>query len=111
MQSKAKTVDDYLSALPPDRHAELKPLRKLIRRTLPQAEETMAYGMPTYMGEKMICAFAAQKNYLALYLCGLGANRKEFARLNCGKGCVRFKKLEELPLEAVTKVLLAAAAP
>ena len=59
----------------------------------------------------LICAFAAQKNYLALYLCGLGANRKEFAGLNCGKGCVRFKKLEELPLEAVTKVLLAAAAP
>jgi len=70
----------------------------------------MQSGMPTYMlGGGMFCALAAQKNHMALYFCGevLDKFRPDLIKLhlNCGKGCLRFRPLEELPLELVATIL------
>jgi uncharacterized protein YdhG (YjbR/CyaY superfamily) len=108
MKSPAKTVAAYLEALPADRRAALKTLRALIKKTVPQASEGMEYGMPTYTQDDVLCAFASQKNYMALYICAGDAvevHRAELGKLSCGKGCIRFRKLDELPLDVVAVML------
>ena len=68
----------------------------------------MNYGMPYYELNGHLCAFASQKNYISLYLMNtpvLQRNLELFGKLKIGKGCVRFKKLEDLPIDAVVKVI------
>ncbi|MCB1036727.1 MAG: DUF1801 domain-containing protein, partial [Acidobacteria bacterium] len=70
MKSSADTVDRYLEEVPEERRQIIRQLRALVRRLAPEVEESMAYGMPTYLRNgEMLCAFASQKQYLALYFC------------------------------------------
>lgn len=124
-RSTATTVDEYLAELPAERRAVAAALRKLIVEHLPKGYvETVNWGMPsyevplsrypaTYNGQPLgYVAFAAQKNGYSLYLSGVymdpereAALRAAFAeagkKLDMGKACVRFKRLEDLPLEAI----------
>lgn len=114
MQSSAKSVAAYLNELPADRRAALTALRKLIKEVAPDAKESMQSGMPMYaMGSCPVFAFASQKHHLALYVCEWNAMNKyrdKLGKANCGKGCIRFKKLEDLSLDAVKEFLNEAAA-
>ena len=83
-------------------------LRSLIRKAAPDAKESMQSGMAAYDLSGMLCALASQKNYMALYVCepdAVEAHRDALGKLNCGKGCIRFRSLEELPLEAIAGIL------
>ena len=113
MQSSAKTVPAYLKKLPADRRAALTTLRKLIKDVAPDAKESMQAGMPTYaVGSCPLFAIASQKHHLALYVCEwttMNKYRRKFGKANCGKGCVRFKRLDDLSLDVVEKLLFEAA--
>ncbi|MBX7169004.1 MAG: DUF1801 domain-containing protein [Pirellulales bacterium] len=130
MQSKAATVDEYLAALPADRRAALAAIRRAI---LPQLdagfEEGMQYGMIGYYVPHHVypagyhcdprqpvpfAALASQKNHLALYLMSIYADSAEERwlldawaktgkKLDRGKSCIRFKRLEDLPLDVVAR--------
>jgi uncharacterized protein YdhG (YjbR/CyaY superfamily) len=105
-------VDAYIAALPEDRAAVLATLRKFVHDAVPGLTETMSYRMPTFESSDIVCSMASQKNYMALYVCGIDVLQElaaDFAHLNCGKSCIRFKKWEDLPLDAVRKVLTASA--
>jgi uncharacterized protein YdhG (YjbR/CyaY superfamily) len=112
MQSKATTVEAYLKELPEERRRVMKQLRGLVRKSAPAATECMRYGMPCYELGELLCAMAAQKGYYALYV-GDGKLvdrfRPQLSKLSVGKGCIRFKKLEELPLDVVGQLLSEAA--
>lgn len=114
MQSKAETVDGYLSELIPERRADLKSLRSLMVSTAPDLQERMAYGMPSYfLGEHMLFSFAAQKRYCALYICyseQLAQYANQLNASSIGKGCVRFKHLSQLDLDVLKKLLRAVVA-
>ena len=104
MISKATTVSQYLEELPPDRQAAIGALRTLINKIAPQAAEGMEYGMPVF-GD--VCALASQKHYMALY-CDVGvldAHRQQLGNLNCGKCCIRFKRLKDLPIKTIESIL------
>jgi len=105
-------VDAYIAALPEERATVLATLRQFIHDTVPGLTETMSYRMPTFESTDIVFSMASQKNYMALYVCGIGVLQPlaaDFAHLNCGKSCIRFKKWEDLPLDAVRKVLTASA--
>jgi uncharacterized protein YdhG (YjbR/CyaY superfamily) len=105
MTSKATTISEYLEELPPDRRAALGELRSLIHRVAPKAVEAMKYGLPSF-GE--LCALASQKNYMALYVCEGDIVKTYLAQLgkvSCGKGCIRFKRIEDLNLSVVEGIL------
>lgn len=104
MTSTAATVPAYLKELSAERRAALTQLRTLIRKTAPDAAECMNYGMPCYTN---LCAFASQKQYMALYAepTVVDHYRKELGKLSCGKGCIRFRHLRDLPLKVVEKIL------
>jgi len=108
MQSKATTVSQYLDELPEERRSALVKLRKLVRKLAPDAVENMQYGMPSYSLGTLLFAFASQKGNLALYVCdsaAVDAHRDGLKGLNCGKGCIRFKHLDKLPLDVVSAIL------
>ena len=131
MQSTAKTVSAYLKELPAERRAVIEAVRAVILKKLPKGyEETMQYGMITYvvplktypagyLNKKDVplpyVGLAAQKNFYAVYL-GLYSDKKAEAwfkkaykdagkKLDMGKSCVRFKKLEDLPLEVIGQAI------
>lgn len=128
VQSKAKTIEEYLAELPPDRRDAINAVRKVILKNLPKGyEEMMQYGMIGYAVPLKLypagyhcdpsqplcyCALASQKNYLSLYLmCVYGDKEthkwfvKEYKasgkKLDMGKSCIRFKKLDDLPLDVI----------
>jgi hypothetical protein len=129
VQSAAQTVKGYLDELPKERRAVIAKVRDMIRRNLPAGyEEAMGYGMitysiplsrypETYNGQPlMYVALAAQKNNYAVYLTGSYGDPTRAAKLkagfkaagkklDAGKSCIRFKKLEDLPLDAIGEAI------
>jgi hypothetical protein len=126
---RAETVEKYLATFPPDRRAALETIRNVIRKNLPPGfEEGMQYGMigyyvplsrypTTYNGQALgAVALASQKGYMSLYLMSVygdpklkawfeGAYRAAGKKLDMGKSCVRFKKVEDVPLDVIGEVI------
>lgn len=131
VRSTAPTVDAYLAELPEDRRAVVARVRDVIRSRLPAGyEEAMNWGMisyevplsrypDTYNRQPLsYVALAAQKNGYSLYLncvyqdpALLARLRQGFAasgkRLDMGKSCVRFKRVDDLPLDVVGDMVAA----
>ena len=132
MHSKAKSVKQYLQQLPPDRREAILTVRETVLKNLPKGyEEVMQYGMigyvvplkiypQGYLGRKDVplpfAGLASQKNHMALYLMSVYGNKelegwfkKEYKasgkKLDMGKSCIRFKKLEDLPLDVIAKTI------
>ena len=108
MSSKTHDVDAYLENLEPLRRVALTELRSLVLAEVPEAVETMKYRMPTFDFEgRVLCSFALQKHYMSLYMDTtlVEKHRAELAGLDVGKSCIRFRKLEKLPLETVRMIL------
>ncbi len=129
VSSKAASVQEYLDELPEDRRAVVSAVRKTIRKNLPAGyREGMLWGLigyfvplerfpDTYNGQPLCyVGLAAQKNHYAVYMTGAYQNSGERKRLeegfrNAGKkldmggSCVRFKKLEDLPLDVIGKAV------
>jgi uncharacterized protein YdhG (YjbR/CyaY superfamily) len=125
MRSEAKSVDDYLAELPEERRRALEAVRAVILEQLPDGyRETMNWGMIAYevplaaypdtynKQPLMLAALASQKNYMAVYLSAIYADdgererfedeyRKSGKRFDAGKSCVRFRRLDDLPLEVI----------
>ena len=128
-KSKAETVDGYLAALPEDRRAAISAVRQVVLENLPQGyEERMQFGMigsviplernpVTYNGQALqYAALASQKNYMSLYLMNVYSDeaverwfvdryKDSGKRLDMGKACVRFKSLQDLPIDLVGEAI------
>jgi len=103
-------VQAYLDALPPDRKAALTKVRVLVRELAPRAVEGIQYKMPTYsVGDGYVAGFASQKQYMSLYVDTDAVERHRQALsvrgIDLGKGCIRFRRYEALPLDAVRAVI------
>jgi uncharacterized protein YdhG (YjbR/CyaY superfamily) len=111
MKSSATTPRDYLAELPDDRRKAISDLRAMIRNVAPGAVESIEYGMLSYALGDVLVSLGSQKAHMALYVCdveAVDAHRERLGKLNCGKGCIRFRKLSDLPLDAVSDILKSA---
>jgi len=130
MKSKATTVEEYLAELPAERRDAMASVRKVILKNLPKGyEEVLQYGMlgyvvplkvfpAGYLNRKSeplpyVC-LASQKNYMSIYLMSAYGDdeaqfRKEYEatgkRLDMGKSCVRFRNVEDLPLDVIGRAV------
>ena len=124
-RSEAQTADDYLAELPSDRREAITAVRSVILDHLPEGyRETMQSGMigyvvplsrypETYNRQPLAyVALASQKNYMSLYLMNVYGDeetgrwfneryRASGKKLDMGKSCVRFKNLEDLPMDLI----------
>ena len=132
MKSTAKSAEEYLATLPEDRRAALGAVRKVILDNLPKGyEEYMQYGMIGYVVPHSIypagyhcdprqplsyACLGSQKSHMALHLMfAYGDNptlewlQKSFKaagkKLDMGKACLRFKKLDDLPLDVIGQLI------
>jgi uncharacterized protein YdhG (YjbR/CyaY superfamily) len=108
MSAQATTIDAYLAALPDEQHATLAQLRQTIRSIVPDAAESISYGVPTfkYMGRPLIY-IAAAKKHLALYGVNLEPHKQALAAYDTSKGTVRFPANKPPPKPLVTRLLKA----
>ena len=129
VSSAATTVKAYLAELSPEEREVISKVREVVLENLPEGyEEVMNWGMITYevplsvfpntYNKKplMYAALAAQKNHYSLYLTAVYQDdnklkklQDDFAaagkKLDMGKSCVRFRKLENLPLEVIGELI------
>jgi len=133
MTSKATSPEEYIQEAPEERQEALKMLRKTIQQNLPKGfEEGMQYGMIGYYVPHSaypagyhckpeeplpFMSFASQKNSVNLYHSGIYANKKlhdwfvnEYpkhvkTKLDMGKSCVRFKKVENIPYDLIAELV------
>ena len=127
--SKAATVEEYLRELPAERRQTVEAVRTVILDNLPGGyKEAMQFGMisyviplkrypKTYNGQALsYAALASQKNYVSVYLMNIYGDaeterwfteryRASGKRLDMGKACVRFKKLDDLPLDLIAEAV------
>ncbi|RED44511.1 uncharacterized protein DUF1801 [Winogradskyella eximia] len=129
MQYEAQSPEDYISQVPEERQDSLKKLRQVIKDNLPNGfEEGMQYKMIGYYVPHSVypdgyhcdpktplpfMSFASQKNSVNLYHSGIYANpelQKWFVteypkhckrKLDMGKSCIRFKKMDDIPFELI----------
>ncbi|MBV8532024.1 MAG: DUF1801 domain-containing protein [Candidatus Eremiobacteraeota bacterium] len=102
------TVNQYMRALPRNVRACLEAVRHTIRSAVPEAEETMSYGMPSFvLGGKKLVWFGAFKSHVGFYpgAAAVAAFEKELSAYNTAKGSVRFPYGEPLPLELVDRIV------
>jgi uncharacterized protein DUF1801 len=131
VQSKAKTVAEYLAELPDDRRKSIAAVRNVILENLDKDfEEGMQYGMIGYYVPHRVypagyhcdprqplpfAALGSQKNYMSLHLMCIYGDTNQLKwfqqawknagkKLDMGKACVRFKSLDDVPLEVVAEV-------
>lgn len=121
--TKAKTVKEYFAALPDERREPMEFLHQFIQETAPKLKPNFIYNMPGYGSFKYtnskkevldwpVIALASQKNYISLYVCAVEdgeyiaeKHQKELGKVSAGKSCIRFKKIEDLNLATLKKVI------
>lgn len=133
MQYKASSPEEYIKLLPEERKEPVKKLRQIILYNLPKGmEEQMSYGMLGFViphsiypdgyhcDPKLPLPFmnlASQKNFIALYHMGMYAkndllvwfteeyDKKCNYKLDMGKSCVRFKKMDDTPYDLIAELV------
>ena len=129
MRSEATTVESYLESLPLERRVQIQAVREVILEHLPEGfVETIGFGMIAYVvplavypdtynkQPLMYAAMASQKRHMAVYLMGIYstearahdfevAYRATGKRFDVGKSCVRFKDVDDLPLDLIGETI------
>ena len=132
MQYKADTPEAYISQVPEERQAIMQKLQNIIKNNLPKGfKEGIQYGMIGYYVPHTtypdgyhcnpkeplpFMSFASQKNSINLYHSGIYAKKElhdwfvaEYPKhskrkLDMGKSCVRFKKINEIPFDLIAEL-------
>ena len=133
MQSNATSIEAYLEEIPEERKIAFTKLREIILENIPKGfAEQMSYGMIGYVVPHSIyprgyhcepklplpfISIASQKNFIALYHMGIYANpelmnwlvaeypKHSTQKLDMGKSCIRFKKIDQIPFELIAELV------
>ncbi|HKY78839.1 MAG TPA: DUF1801 domain-containing protein [Anaerolineales bacterium] len=98
-----KTVDEYIKPFPPKVRSLLNEVRKAVRKAAPKAEETIKYGMPTYVQNGNAVSFGAYENHIGFYPT-VAEYKKEQAPYLAHKSTLHFPLDKPLPLGLIRKV-------
>jgi len=123
-KSDAATHEEYIDRLAEPRRGEIRALHELIRRTVPQLEPTMDFGMLGYgkyhyryatgrEGDWMLVGLASNKNYISLYVMATTDDGRMLAdtyserlpKASIGKSCIRFRRLGDVDQDALASLL------
>ena len=110
MEKKKKTysnVDEYLFALPDSVREKLEKMRKVIKKTAPEAEEVISYGMPAYKYHGIIAYIGAAKKHYALYAYpdSIRAFNEKLKKYEISKGTIKFPYDKPVPEKLVSEII------
>lgn len=102
-----KTIDAYIETFPKNVQTSLKKLRRTIKNAAPRAQETLKYGIPTFVLGKNLVFFGAYKQHIGFYPTPkpIIAFKKELAPYKTSKGAVQFPINEPVPFALVEKMV------
>lgn len=121
--TKAKTVKEYMAAVPDERKELVQFLHEFIQKFAPSlkphfAANMLGYGSFSYKNSKKepmewpVIALANQKQHVSLYVCAVvdgkyvaESHKGELGKVKVGKSCISIKKLEDVNLDSLKKVL------
>jgi uncharacterized protein YdhG (YjbR/CyaY superfamily) len=105
---KPQSVDEYIAAQDETIQPKLNEIRTVLRSALPDAEERIAWSMPTYRKDHNIIHFAAQKKHIGLYpgpeAVAYFSGRLDQAGLLYSKGSIQIPYSDDLPLELIAEI-------
>ncbi len=107
MQKATEDVDEYIEQFPPEIRELLDQMRKTIRETAPNAEETISYAIPSYKLNGMLVHFAAFSKHIGFYpgAGGIAEFADELAGYKTSKGTVQFPFTRPLPLDLIKRIV------
>jgi uncharacterized protein YdhG (YjbR/CyaY superfamily) len=102
------SVDDYMVMQPEAARGILERVRDAIRKAVPAAEETIAYGMPAYkLPEGAVLYFAGWKKHYSLYPASaelVAMFKDELAPYEVNKGTIRFPLSQPVPIKLIERI-------
>ncbi|MCX6620750.1 MAG: DUF1801 domain-containing protein [Acidobacteria bacterium] len=119
----ARTVAEYFEQIDEPRQSDVRALDALITKTVPELKPSIQAGMIGYgtyhykyasgrEGDWPVIALASQKSYISLYICATDngeyvaeKHKQELPKANIGKSCIRFRKLADVDLEVLAKLI------
>jgi uncharacterized protein YdhG (YjbR/CyaY superfamily) len=102
----AASTEAYLAELPDDQRAALEALRGQIRAVVPEAEETISYGLPTFKLHGNLVHFGAAARHCSLYAGSvIGHFAEQLADFDTSKGTIRFQPDRPLPEALVREIV------
>lgn len=106
-KTKFETVDDYISALPPNVRVILEDVRNAIQQAAPQAEEVISYSMPAFKLNGIVVWYAACKEHIGFYPSSspIKVFKKELLNYKTSKGAIQFPMKQEIPKALIKKIV------
>ncbi len=100
-------IDTYIASFPPETVQLLNQMRSTLQQLVPEAEEAMKYGIPTYVYHGNLVHFAGYKNHIGFYpgASGIEAFKDEFKNYEWSKGAVQFPIDKPLPIKLITRIV------
>lgn len=105
---KSATVDAYIASFPEQSRKAMEQIRNLINDMVPEAEESISYGMPTFkLHGRYLVYFAAYKNHIGFYPAPVNSEafQQDLAGYKTGKGSVQFPLDKAMHLVLIIKIL------
>ena len=104
---KPENIDEYIAGFPEETKEKLEQVRQLIRKTVPQSEEMISYGMPAFKLNGNLLWVGAFSKHIGFYpkVTGTEALKKELLNYKGTKGSVHFPLNEPLPIELITEMV------
>ena len=106
-RKKYKNIDEYIADFPKSIALILEEIRRCIKETAPDSEETISYNMPAFKQKKILVYFAAYKKHIGFYALPTGneAFRNELTKYKSGKGSIQFPLNQEIPFELIKQIV------
>lgn len=101
-------IDQYILQFPEETRDILNKIRALIKENVPDAIESIAYGMPAYkLNKKPLVYFAAYKTHIGFYATPSGheAFKEELSKYKQGKGSVQFPLDQPIPYDLIVRMV------
>lgn len=102
-----ESVEAYISEYPAEVQEKLNDIRRVVKKTAPEAVEKISYGMPAYTLKGMLLYFAVHTNHIGLYPypSAMEAFKKEIAQYHSAKSTIRFPLDKPLPLKLISEIV------
>ena len=104
---KYSNIDEYIACFPQSTRQILEELRLAIRKIVPEAEEAISYGIPTFKLKGNLVHFAAYKNHIGFYpgAAGIENFKEKLSSYNLSKGTVQFPIDKPIPYDLLIEIL------
>jgi len=105
-KARPKSITEYIDAAPKEAQKKLREMLACIRKSAPEAKESLKWGMPAFSYRRILVTFAAHKTHIGFYPTpsAVSAFAKELSKFVTAKGSIQFPLEKPLPLELIGEI-------